>query len=190
MDPTPLTYSELKLAYDHFNARLFEGQLPACLITLQREKKTYGYFSSQRFGARSGQVTDEIALNPEYFAVVPLIETLQTLVHEMVHLWQAHFGEPGRGRYHNAEWADRMESIGLMPSDTGRPAGKRTGDCMADYPLVGGRFIKAVDELVREHNFTISWYDRRAPPKVLYPPCPDDVAGEVAAEALMVPSEQ
>ena len=94
MTPTERTYAELKLAYDTFNARLFDGQLPACLITLQREKRTCGYFSSQRFGTRQGETTDEIALNPEFFAVTPLIETLQTILHEMIHLWQAHFGRP------------------------------------------------------------------------------------------------
>lgn len=86
MEPTAKTYAELRLAYEHFNATLFGGQLPDCLLTLQREKRTYGYFSAARFGNREGQTTDEIAMNPEYFAVIPLIEILQTLVHEMCHL--------------------------------------------------------------------------------------------------------
>ena len=96
--PTAQNYTELQRAYDHFNQALFESALPACLITLQREKRTCGYFSHQRFADLDGRTTDEIALNPAYFAVVPLVETMQTLVHEMVHLWQAHFGKPGRGR--------------------------------------------------------------------------------------------
>jgi len=33
-----------------------------------------------------------------------------------------------------------MESIGLMPSDTGEPGGKRTGQRMSDYPIEGGAF--------------------------------------------------
>lgn len=146
--PTPQAYAELQLAYDHFNGALFGGQLPGCLITLQREKRTYGYFSRNRFANLDGQLTDEIALNPCYFAVVPLVETMQTLVHEMVHQWQALFGKPGRGRYHNDQWADKMESIGLMPSSTGRPGGKRTGDHMADYAIEGGRFLQACQALV------------------------------------------
>ena len=71
--PTPRTYSEFELAYVTFNHRLFDGELPPCLITLQREKRTYGYFSSNRFGNRQGETTDEIALNPEFFAVTPLM---------------------------------------------------------------------------------------------------------------------
>jgi predicted SprT family Zn-dependent metalloprotease len=161
MKPTTQTYNELQIAYDRFNDELFDGQLPHCLITLQREKKTYGYFSAQRFANHAGDKTDEIALNPTYFAVVPLIEIMQTLVHEMVHLWQHHFGKPGRGRYHNDEWAKKMESIGLMPSDTGQPGGKRTGDQIADYPIEDGNFLK-VCRLMLTEDFRISWYDRIA----------------------------
>jgi predicted SprT family Zn-dependent metalloprotease len=164
--PTAQNYAELQRAYDHFNLALFEGVLPACLITLQREKRTCGYFSHQRFADLDGRTTDEIALNPAYFAVVPLVETMQTLVHEMVHLWQAHFGKPGRGRYHNEEWADKMEAIGLMPSSSGKPGGKRTGDCMADYAIEGGRLLLACEVLVTA-DFRISWYDRFPAPEVV-----------------------
>lgn len=76
MEPTATTYEELRRAFDFFNDKLFDGSLPPCLLTLQREKRTYGYFSAGRFGTRRGDTTDEIALNPEYFAVVPVIETL------------------------------------------------------------------------------------------------------------------
>lgn len=157
--PTPQAYAELQRAYDHFNGLLFGGELPGSLITLQREKRTCGYFSRARFANIEGVLTDEIALNPALFAVVPLVETMQTLVHEMVHQWQAHHGKPGRGRYHNDEWADKMESIGLMPSSTGQPGGRRTGDHMADYALEGGRFLRACEALVTD-AFRISWYDR------------------------------
>lgn len=162
--PTHVTYAELQHAYDHFNRRLFGGQLPVCLITLQREKRTCGYFSSQRFANLDGQTTDEIAMNPAYFAVVPILEIMQTLVHEMTHLWQHHFGKPGRGRYHNEEWANKMESIGLMPSSTGQPGGKRTGDHMADYAIKGGLFLSACEKLLTG-RFQISWYDRFPAPE-------------------------
>lgn len=42
MEPTATTYDELRRAFEFFNARLFQGKLPACLLTLQREKRTYG----------------------------------------------------------------------------------------------------------------------------------------------------
>lgn len=159
MKPTQDTYSELQQAYDFYNAELFENQLPACLLTLQREKKTYGYFSAQRFvRIEDGVKTDEIAMNPAYFAVCPIVEVMQTLVHEMVHAWQHHHGKPGRRRYHNKEWGDKMEAVGLMPSDTGKPGGKKTGESVADYPIEGGRFLEATDRLLK--TFKLSWTDR------------------------------
>ncbi len=157
--PTQATYAELQHAYDHLNRALFEGKLPDCLLTLQREKHSMGYFSAARFVGLDGRRVDEIALNPSYFAVMPLVETLQTIAHEMVHLWQHHFGKPSRARYHNDEWANKMERIGLMPTSTGRPGGRRTGDKVSDYAIEGGAFLEAARALVTE-EFKLSWMDR------------------------------
>lgn len=163
LNPTGQAYAELQAAFDHYNNALFDGQLPPCLITMQREKRTYGYFSSRRFIHRQDKsTTDEIALNPSYFGVVPLLEILQTIVHEMAHAWQFHFGEPGRRGYHNKEWAEKMEAIGLMPSSTGQPGGAKTGEKMADYAIEGGPFMVATAELLTT-DFRISWLDRVTP---------------------------
>lgn len=166
MKPTNETYQELQLAFDRFNALLFDGKLPSCLLTLQREKVSVGYFSSNRFANQSGQFAHEIAMNPSYFAIVPLVEVMQTLVHEMVHLWQFCFGTPARGRYHNAEWAFKMESIGLMPSSTGSPGGAKTGDRIADYAISGGQFLQVCSQLITD-KFKISWYDRFPPERAV-----------------------
>ena len=157
--PTQQAYTELQDAYDFFNRQLFANQLPPCLITMQRKNRTYGYFSGERWNDRAGAVTDEIALNPVHFATRSTDEVLSTLVHEMVHLWQHHFGKPSRSTYHNKEWAARMEAIGLTPSDTGQPGGKRTGQHMSHYVTEGGRYAKACAELL-ESGFVISWRDR------------------------------
>lgn len=159
MLPTQETYDQLQTAYDYFNRTLFDAALPPCLITLQREKRTHGYFCHQRFVNDDGQRTDEIAMNPAYFAGVPLPEILQTLAHEMVHLKQAHFGTPGRRGYHNREWADWMQAIGLMPSSTGAPGGRQVGDRMSDYIIPGGPFDRACNELLAT-GFSVTWKDR------------------------------
>jgi SprT-like family len=157
--PTNDAYDELSVAYVFLNRELFAGTLPNCLITLQRKKRTCGYFSSQRFVTIEGSKTDEIALNPAYFAVQSVREVLSTLAHEMVHLWQKHFGTPGRRCYHNREWADKMLSIGLHPSSTGRPGGREVGQRMSDYVIEGGLFCSAVDRLLATH-WAITWFDR------------------------------
>jgi hypothetical protein len=159
MEPTQEAYAELQTAYAHFNEILFEGKLPPCLITLQRHKKTYGYFSHSRFENPEGTLTDEIAMNPEYFGQRQIKEVLGTLVHEMVHLWQAHFGKCGRRGYHNLQWGHAMEAIGLVPSNTGQPGGKRTGDRVTHYKVEGGPFEKAAD-LLLDSSFRVTWADR------------------------------
>lgn len=159
MKPTALVYSELQQAYDTFNRELFDGTLPDCLLTLQRKDRTMGYFSPARWGNKARDELHEIALNPAFFAVVPLVEIMATIVHEMVHLWQHHHGKQSRKGYHDKQWGDKMESIGLMPSSTGRPGGKKTGDKMMDYPIEGGRFLAVCSQLITQ-EYKLSWYDR------------------------------
>lgn len=179
--PTVETYEELQTAYDHFNKALFGGELPSCLITLQREKRTYGYFSPERFVNRQGTKTDEIAMNPCFFAVRKVEEVLSTLVHEMAHLWQAHHGKPGRSRYHNSEWADKMEALGLMPSNTGQEGGKRVGDQMTHYIIKGGRFERVCASLLTK-DYTLSWVDRFPP----FDPSTEGLEGLMGLSALGV----
>ena len=142
--PTRRTYTSLDAAYDHFNRELFGGRLPTCLITMQRHKGAYGYFSGARFISTDDleEVTDEIALNPAHFAGRPTSATLSTLAHEMAHLWQHHFGKPSRSRYHNKEWAEKMREIGLIPVSHDHP-GKETGQKVSHTIEPGGRFERA-----------------------------------------------
>ena len=46
------------------------------------------------------------------------------------------------------ERAARMEALGLIPSDTGRPGGKRTGQSMGHYVSEGGPFEQAAKALL------------------------------------------
>ena len=155
-------YDLFQQAYDYFNDRLFAGQLPPCLITLQRKKGAYGYFSGDRFESRTNAetTTDEIAMNPAHFHQGDL-ETLDTLVHEMCHLWQHHFGKISRGGYHNKEWATKMLDIGLTPSSTGKPGGKMTGQKVSDFITPGGLFESEARGLLGT-GFTFRWQSRES----------------------------
>lgn len=141
-NPTLVTYGDLTAAYDWFNRDLFADELPRCLITYQRQRGSYGYFSQQRFGTRDGaEVTHEIALNPKHFRERDEEAILSTLAHEMVHLWQHEFGQKkSRAGYHNKEWATKMKAIGLHPSSTAQPGGKETGQRVGHYVIAGGPF--------------------------------------------------
>ena len=52
-----------------------------------------------------------------------------------------------------------MESIGLMPSSTGKVGGKKTGQSVADYPIPDGLFIFECERLI-EKGFGLTWIDR------------------------------
>ena len=73
---------------------------------------------------------------------------MSTLVHEMVHSYQHHFGKPSRAGYHNVEWGTKMVEIGLMPSNTGKEGGGKTGQQMTHYILDDGPFALAAADLL------------------------------------------
>ena len=145
---TPIEYCGPQQAYDHFNFELLDGKLPDVMITLQRHAHSAGYFSPDRFSGRAGKPgAHELALNPDVFTGQTDEEICQTLVHEMVHLWQHVYGQPSAGGYHNREWARKMKEVGLQPSSTGEIGGKESGSRMMDYVIPDGPFAKAFAKL-------------------------------------------
>lgn len=157
--PTEKTYGQIQYAYDFFNRALFDACLPEVVFTYHRQNRVMGYASFQRWEQAKSVYVDEIAINPEYFTKYPLIEICQTLVHEMTHIWQGHFGKPGRRGYHNQQWASKMQEIGLMPSSTGEPGGAKTGEAMMDYVILDKPFMRACKTLVKE-GFSFPLLDR------------------------------
>ena len=119
--PTRQTYGELQKAFDHFNRRLFRDALPPCVITLQRFHRSRGYFIANGWRDEDSEVSDEIALNPAYVVKYvdkgDLAQPLSTLVHEMVHGWQHHFGtareervsQQGMGVANAKRWFDPIK---------------------------------------------------------------------------------
>lgn len=156
--PTPETYGALQLAFDHFNEELFEGRLTPVVFVFLRKARMCGAFRPaawRRRGESGGAVeagavatADEIALNPDFLLERGVMDVLSTLVHEQVHQLQVLVGTPSRPTYHNAEWADMAEAVGLRPSSTGRPGGNRVGQRMDHYIEPGGRFEAAAERLL------------------------------------------
>jgi len=146
--PTIHQYDKYQKLYDYYNESLFKNELPNCILVLSRNSSLKcGYFYSNRWRDEKGNKTHEISLNPNYLAAATDIDVCQTLVHEMCHLWQQVFGKPSRAGYHNTEWGDKMKMVGLMPSNTGEPGGRQTGQQMADYPINNGNFQQAFDKM-------------------------------------------
>lgn len=146
------TYEILHAAFDYFNDEMFDGQLPPAIIVMHRKRGAHGYFHPNQWLLR-GEDHDteeglhEIALNPETMGR-DAREVLSTLAHEMAHHWDHLFGKvPKSG--HGPTWAAKMDEIGLTPTSTGEPGGKRTGRKVTHMIVDGGPFDEAYDEFVK-----------------------------------------
>jgi hypothetical protein len=168
--PTLKVMGELEHAFDYFNKKLFEGKLPKVIFLLHRKQKAYGYFWKGRWAPVAAKDIDkdskdirhEIALNPDHVRDRTLEQNLSTVVHEQAHLWKAVFGEKETKTHHDKEWAAKMEDIGLMPSSTGQPGGKRTGRLVSHYIIDDGPFKKHCDAIIKT-GFTLSMSSWPAP---------------------------
>jgi predicted SprT family Zn-dependent metalloprotease len=160
--PTDEMYGALEDAFAFFNDKLFAARLPPVAFNMQRRGKAYGHFYGGRFARRDGsEVADEISINPQYIHAQPVTNVLSTVVHEMVHTEQHHFGKPGRAGYHNKQFAAWMRRVGLIASDTGMPDGKQTGQRMSHYVEPNGPFDRVCIELLAD-GFTLDWGDQQA----------------------------
>jgi predicted SprT family Zn-dependent metalloprotease len=150
-DPTPTVqqFSTYDALYGYFNVTLFGGELPPCILNFSRKsKRNHGFFAPERWEGKEG-IRHEISLNPSTLKQRSARDVCSTLVHEMVHLWQAEFGKPSKG-HHNRQWGAKMKDVGLHPSNTGAPGGKETGQQMTHYIVEGGPFDVAFQNLPTE----------------------------------------
>jgi len=138
-------YSKLT---DYLNKKLFNGELKECMYVFSRNKNlTGGYFSPQRWSNELGTEIPEIAINANVLADGDLPNMLQILVHEQVHFWQFLTGSPGRGGYHNQEWADKAKELGLLPVNVDNPDCE-TGDKISTSIIPGSLVEQVIAEIL------------------------------------------
>ena len=154
--PTTNQYANLQLAYAYFNEKLFLGQLSDCLLVFGRDQKNcYGYFHAEQWQDANGKKKIHmISLTPMHLSR-GLEATFATLVHEMCHLWQQDFGKPSKNGYHNKEWAEKMEEIGLIPTDNGKEDGKKTGPKVTHLIDAGGAFSRTFENM--PEHISLPW---------------------------------
>lgn len=180
-------------AYDYFNKTLFGSALTQCVLTLNRSRNVYGYFCPAVWTDGGEIKAAEIALNPDFIhngdEERTIKEVYSTLVHEMVHFWQEMEGTAPRRCYHNKDFSEKMEYVGLMTSNTGKEGGKRTGQNISHYIIPNGAYDKAFAEMPAEYilpfKTCLSMQKNRkkvkkAPAKVTYicPICGQKVRGK------------
>lgn len=75
----------------------------------------YRILAYYRLGKNAHGLDDEIVLN-EIHLNRPLWSILETVLHEQIHLWQQRFGkDPATRNYHNKEFVEKCEQLGLHP---------------------------------------------------------------------------
>ena len=95
----------LEIAHAELNEARFGGELQGIPVRVSRRMRTrLGHYSPARGGEGA-----EIAISQQHLKNHGWASALETLLHEMVHQWQA---ESGRSLDHGAEFYD---AIGLSP---------------------------------------------------------------------------
>lgn len=136
-------------AFTCLNDDLFDGKLNRPMLYLTRSSKVIGgYFGKDKWVNDSGQVVHEIAINANMMGNRDIVQLMNILIHEMIHMWQYDYGKPTRSGYHNAEFADKAESMGLEPKDL--QTGKRTGQAVQTHPVQSGAAAFAIANLPDE----------------------------------------
>ncbi len=159
MNPTSQQYTAYAGIFDYFNTTLFGGELPPVILNFSRKSHhNLGFFAPKTWGHSVADTSTtiivapnekeirlhEISINPDRIADRGVEEALSTLVHEMCHLWEQVFAKPPKGGYHGKAWGKKMESVGLVPSKSGKPGDKKTGVQMTHYVDPNGVFAAAV----------------------------------------------
>ena len=112
--------NELYWFVDFFNIAFFRNTpVPTPVLTFEKANlKSLGFY---RIGLNDWAVRNQINLNKIYLDR-PLSETLQTLVHEMVHSWEHEYlqtKERTHNWYHKTKFREKMGEIGIETDNAG-----------------------------------------------------------------------
>lgn len=129
---------QLEKIYTHLNEDFFEGSLPVPIITVQSKPGTYGHCSTSKVWQRKEDNAYELNIAAEVLNYA-IEETLDTMLHEMVHLYCRENGikEVSRGgSYHNGRFKAEAEKRGLECFKCGQYGwNTRPSDKLVEYAL-------------------------------------------------------
>ncbi|WP_396146069.1 SprT-like domain-containing protein [Flavobacterium sp.] len=144
--PTLLQFNAIQSAFDFYNLQLFypvfgKKLSPVMFSLNDSRRKSLGYYAFDKYVDQYQNVFSLINLTPEFLSN-DVYSVMSVLVHEMAHHYQYTLGKK-KGRissYHDKEFAQIMEELGLICSSTSRPGGYKTGIKMGHYIVKGGKF--------------------------------------------------
>lgn len=129
---------QLEKIYFHLNEDFFESALPIPIITVQSKPGTYGHCSTSKVWQRKEDNAYELNIAAEVLNYA-IEETLDTMIHEMVHLYCRENGikEVSRGgTYHNGRFKEEAEKRGLECYKCGQYGwNTRPSDRLVEYAL-------------------------------------------------------
>lgn len=105
----------LEKMFRALNRDFFEGRLEEPIITIQSTPRAYGHVSVAKIWQRKGESRHELNMGADTLDR-PIEETVATMVHEMVHLWNLAEGVQDcsrGGTYHNKRFKEEAERRGL-----------------------------------------------------------------------------
>ena len=131
--------SQLEHIYNTLNTDFFGGELPTPIITVQSKPGTYGHCSTAKIWQRPDGQTYELNIAAEVLNA-PIEETLDTMLHEMTHLYCREKGiKDTSGKYHNSTYKAEAERHGLVCYRTERYGwNTRPSDKLVEYALSKG----------------------------------------------------
>lgn len=132
---------QLEKIYTNLNMDFFQGALPVPIITVQSKPGTFGHCSTAKVWKRKDDETYELNIAAEVLTY-PIEETLDTMIHEMVHLYCRENGikEVSRGgKYHNGKFKAEAEKRGLECFRQGQYGwNTRPTDRLVEYAIEKG----------------------------------------------------
>lgn len=134
---------QLEKMYNTLNTDKFAGALPTPIITVQSKPGTYGHCTVGKVWKRADGETYEMNIAAEA-ANAPIEELIDTLVHEMIHLYCRENGiqETSRGgKYHNGKFKELAEEKGLKCFKAGQYGWNTQGmgnDTLVEYAIEKG----------------------------------------------------
>ena len=151
LPPSGELYLHYQQAFDLLNQRLFDEQLPACVLGCAAKGRSLGYFTPEGWQGR-GDKPHSIDLNPELFH--EKTETVvMVLVRCMLSLWEyAVENRQTRRGYYSKQYQAKARALGIMMEERPGSGGQTfTNKLTPDSPLA-----TLLKELPKERYFPLA----------------------------------